>query len=117
MKKGCFIKSVAILTILIAAFIYIIEYKLEDWFFEPGKKLVVEGVLNNWDKEANYIKDSPQKDSLKLIVKEYIEDIKSIKEVVNLEEENFFKFFKTAIEDSIITDYELSQLTLLLKEK
>lgn len=117
MKKGCFIKSVVIITILIAAIVYIIQYKLEDWILEPGKKLVVEGVLNNWDKEANFIKDSSQKDSLKFLVKEYIGNIKSMGEVVNLEEENFFKFLNLAIEDSIITESELSQLTLLLKEK
>jgi hypothetical protein len=38
MKKGCFIKGVVIVTILIAAVVYIIQYKLDDWFFKPAKK-------------------------------------------------------------------------------
>ena len=39
MRKGCFIKSVVFVTILIAVIIYLIEYKFDDWIVRPGKKL------------------------------------------------------------------------------
>ncbi len=67
MKKGCFIQSVIIVTILIAAIVYIVKYKLEDWLVQPGKKIIISEVLKNWEKETAYIKESPEKDSTQII--------------------------------------------------
>jgi len=117
MKKGCFIQSVVIVTILIAVIIYIIEYKLNDWLVEPGKKLIIGEIVNNWEKEAAFIKESHEKDSLKILMKYYFENIKTMEEVVNLDQDIFLNEFKDVIEDSLITDNEISNLTLLLKKE
>lgn len=117
MKKGCFIQSVIIVTILIAAIVYIVKYKLEDWLVKPGKKLILSEVSKNWEKEAAYIKESVEKDSLKSLMKYYLENIKTKEDVVNLEQDIFFSEFKLAIEDSLITDNEISNLTLLMKKE
>ncbi len=117
MKKGCFIQFVVILTIIIAVIIYIIEYKLDDWLVKPGKKLILSEVSKNWEKETAYIKASVEKDSLKSLMKYYLENIKTIEDVVNLEEDIFLSQFKIAIEDSLITDNEISNLTLLMKKE
>lgn len=117
MKKGCFIQSVIIVTILIAAIVYIVKYKLEDWLIEPGKKIILSEVSKNWDKETDYIKESPEKDSLKSLMKYYLENIKTKEDVVNLEQDIFFTEFKLSIEDSLITDNEISNLTLLMKKE
>jgi hypothetical protein len=116
MKKGCFIQAVVIVTILVAAAVYIIQYKLDDWFIKPTKKFLVSEVVKNWDNEVKHINESVQKDSLKTLMIYYLENIKSMEEVVNLDEEKFSNEFKLVIEDSIITDEEISKLTLLLKK-
>jgi len=117
MKKGCFIQSVVIVTILIAVAIYIIKYKLDDWLVKPGKELILTELSNNWEKETAYIKESVEKDSLKSLMKYYLENIKTMKEVVNLEQDIFLSEFEVAIEDSLITDKEISKLTLLMKKE
>jgi len=117
MKKGCFIQSVVIVTILIAVAVYIIKYKLDDWLVKPGKELILTELSNNWEKETAYIKESVEKDSLKSLMKYYLENIKTMKEVVNLEQDIFLSEFEVAIEDSLITDKEISKLTLLMKKE
>ncbi len=117
MKKSCFIQAVVIVTILIAAIIYVIQYKLEDWFIKPGKKFLISEAVKNLDNEVSYIQESVQKDSLKSLMKYYFENIKTMEEVVNLDEEIFINEFKSVIEDSILTDEEISKLTMLLKRE
>ena len=117
MKKGCFIQSVVIVTILIAVIIYIIEYKLNDWLVKPGKELILSELSKNWGKETAYIKESVEKDSLKLLMQYYLENIKTMEDVVNLEQDIFLNEFKDVIKDSLITDNEISNLTLLLKKE
>jgi len=117
MKKSCFIQAVVVLTILVAAAIYIIQYKLDDWFIKPTKNILLSEAVKDWDKEVKHIHESAQKDSLKALLIYYIDNIKSMEDVVNLEEENFLKEFNLVIEDSLITSKEISKLTLLLKKE
>ena len=117
MKKSCFIQSIVIITIFVAAAIYIIQYKLDDWLVKPGKKLILSQVSKNWEKETAYIKESLEKDSLKFLLQYYLKNIKTMEDVVNLEQDIFLSEFNIAIEDSLITDNEISNLTLLMKEE
>ena len=117
MKKGCFIKAVIVVTIFVAAAIYIIQYKLDDWFSNPTKKFLLNQVVHDWENEVKNIDASVQKDSLRALLIDYIENIKSMEDVVNLDRENFLKEFNLVIEDSLITDEEISKLTLLLKKE
>jgi len=116
-RKGCFIQSVIVSTILVAVIVYLIQYKLDDWIIGPGKKLVLNEIAKNWDTETTYIKESPEKDSLKSLLDYYLNNIKTAKEVVNLEKNKFFIEFSDAIEDSLISEKEISQLSLILKEE
>jgi len=106
-----------VITILVAAAVYIIQYKLDDWFIKPTKDFLVSEVIKNWDDEAKHINDSVHKDSLKELIIYYIDNIKSMKEVVNLDEEKFLTEIKIVIQDSIITEEDISKLTLLLKKE
>ena len=74
MKKGCFIQAVVIVTVLVAAAIYIIQYKLDDWFIKPTKKFLVSEAIKNWDNEVKHINGSVQKDSLRSLMIYYIEN-------------------------------------------
>jgi len=117
MRKGCFIKSVVIVTILIAIIIYLIEHKFGDWVIKPGKKIILSEVAKNWDSEDEFITESTEKDSLRSLMKYYLKNIKRFEDVVNLDEINFLKELDLATEDSLITDNELSKLTSLLKKE
>ena len=117
MKKSCFIQVVVIITILVAVIIYIIQYKIDDWFIKPAKNVLVSEIAKNWENEVKHIKDSAQKDSLKSLLIYYIENVKSMEEVVNLETEIFLQEFKRVTEDSTISDEDISKLTLLLKKE
>ena len=117
MKKSCFIQAVVIITILIAAVIYIIQYKLDDWFIKPTKNILITEAGKNWESKTSYIKNSIQKDSLRSLLIYYIENIKSIEDVVNLDQEKILEEFELVIEDSLITDEEISKITLLMQKE
>lgn len=117
MKKGCFLNAVIIGTILIAAAVYIVENKFDEWFLKPGKELVLNEIINNWDNEFKYIYASPQKDSLKILLVYYVDNIKSLDEVVLTNEKSFANEFESVIEDSLITKNEISKLTTLVKKE
>ena len=117
MKKGCFLNIVIIGTIIIAAAVYIIENKFDEWFLKPGKKIVLKEIVNNWDDESKYIHASPQKDSLKNLLVYYVDNIKSLDEVVYADEKSFVNEFESVIKDSVITQNEISKLTKLVKKE
>lgn len=116
MKKSCFIPAVIIVTILIGAIIYIVKYKLEDWLKKPAREILVENLKKDWETKLEYINDSDEKDSLKSLMIYYFENINSIKEIVNLDEENFLKEIGSVVEDSLISDEEIEKLTLLMQK-
>ncbi|MEJ2104581.1 MAG: hypothetical protein P8X47_08400 [Ignavibacteriaceae bacterium] len=117
MKKGCFIKTVIIGTVLIASVVYIIENKLDDWVISPGKKFVLNKIVQNWDKELKYVYASPQKDSLKNLLNYYVENIESLDDVANEDEKSFSEELNSVLKDSIITKDELTELTLFVKKE
>ncbi len=117
MKRSCFVKGVVIGTILLAVIVYIIQYKLEDWVFQPGKKYIVNELVESLDAELLPINESHQKDSLRSLMIYYFDNIKSMEEVVNLDQEKFLKEYESFISDSLISDEEISKLTLLLNKE
>jgi hypothetical protein len=117
MKKGCFLNIVIIGTIIIAAAIYIIENKFDEWFLKPGKQFVLKEIVGNWDNELKYVYASPQKDSLKNLLVYYVDNINSLGEVVDTNEKSFINEFKSVIGDSVISKDEISKLTLLVKRE
>lgn len=117
MKKGCFIKIVIIGTVLIAAVVYIIENKLDEWVISPGKKFVLNKIVQDWDNELKYVYASPQKDSLKNLLNYYVENIESLDDVANEDEKSLSEELNSVLKDSIITKDELTELTLFVKKE
>ena len=117
MKKGCFIKSVIAITIFVGVVVYIVQYKLEDWLIEPGEKMFIQKIAENWNLESTFIKDSKEKDSLRVLVNYYANRIKNMEEVVNLENNLFLNELEDIIEDSLVTENELSNLTQILQKE
>ena len=117
MKKGCFIKSVVIVTIFVGVIAYLIQNNFNNWFLEPGKKMLVQQIAENWKTEATFIKDSEQKDSVGILLQFYFKNIKTMEEVVNLENDLFLSELEEVIEDSVVTDNEVTKLTQILKKE
>jgi len=115
MKKGCFLKTVIIMTIIIASVLYIFQNKFDEIFIGSGKKFILSVFEDKWAKELNYVQDNPEKDSLRSLIKFYIADIKSADEFSDEETENFFQILKNSFKDSLIDKSELSELTNLIK--
>jgi len=117
MKKGCFIKIVVVLTIVIAAIAYIIQNKFDDFIFEPGKKIIAPLFLKTFNDDLKYVKKSPQKDSLKVLVKDYIENAKNLKDLSEDSLKVFFRSIDYSIIDSVITNAELNNIRKLINQK
>jgi len=115
MKKGCFLKTVIIMTIIIASVLYIFQNKFDEIFIGPGKQFVLSVFEEKWATDFNYVQDNPEKDSLKSLIKFYIADIKSADEFSDEETEKIFQILKNSFKDSLIDKTELSEITNLIK--
>lgn len=117
MKKSCFLQIVIIGTIIIAAVIYIVETKFDEWFLEPGKKLVMNEIVKNWDVDMAYIRDTQEKDSLKSLLIFYVDNFQSLGDVAQIEDSGIMNEYDRIIEDSIITDREIAKITSLINKE
>lgn len=87
----------------------------------PAKKIVSGVLMDNWDKEYKFVKDTPEKYELKNTVKSFIESLK----LKNMPDEDkldkIVHMVDSAAVDSIITTDELKEisekLTLLKNER
>jgi tRNA C32,U32 (ribose-2'-O)-methylase TrmJ len=113
MKKGCFIQIIVVLTIVTAAVLYIVNNKFDEIIFNPSKSLIV----NQITKDLNYVKDTPEKDSLRSLITNYINNLKSIKSISKEPIEKFVDSLKVALQDSIIDKREYKNLSKILKSK
>lgn len=117
MKKSCFLQTVIIGTVLIAAAVYIIQNKFDEWFLNPGKDLLLNEIVTNWDNDLKYIYESEQKDSLKNLLIYYVDNIKSLGELTAVDEKSFITEFDLVIEDSLVSKEEISKLTRLVEKE
>jgi len=115
MKKGCFLKLVFIITILVASVLYIIQNKFDDIFLSPGKKLLTELIEDKWETELVYITDTVEKDSLKALLHFYVKGIKTIDEISEDKLEELYELLEITFNDSLITEKELFDLTKIVK--
>jgi|YelNatPaOPRAMG01_1025707.scaffolds.fasta_scaffold00174_34 hypothetical protein len=113
MKKGCFVKIIVLLTILTAVVLYLINNKFDNLVFNPGKKI----LINQINRDLEFVKDSPQKDSLKLLINNYIMEIKNINSVYGKQINLFADSLKVALKDSIIDEREYKKLSVMLNKK
>ena len=117
MKKGCFIKGIIILTIIVAAVTYIFQNKFNDFIFTPGKKVILPIFINDFNKNLAYVKDGPKKDSLNLLIKNYLESSKNINELSDDSLKPFVREIYSIIADSIITSSELKNFNDFIRQR
>jgi len=115
MKPGCFLKSVIVLTIIVAAIMYIIQHKSE-LFFHQSKKVLSELYFEDWDKEFKYVKNTPEKSELKNSLRNFIDSLE-IKNIPDKKEiDRIVNMVKAAALDSIISSAELKEISKNLKQ-
>jgi len=114
MKPGCFLKSIIILTIIVAAIAYIIQHK-SGLFFNSGKKIFTEAFLDTWDDDLDYVRSSPEKNKLKDSLKVFLASLKpqDIPDEKNIN--RIAQLVRSAAADSIISDSELEVISNNLK--
>jgi hypothetical protein len=117
MKKGCFIKAIIILTIIVASITYILQNKFNDFIFKPGKKIILPLFVNEFKSKLNSVKESPQKDSLYVLIKNYIEDAKNMHDLSDENLKPLVVRFGNIIADSAVTTSELNSIRDYLNSK
>ena len=117
MKKGCFIKGIIFLTIIVASITYIVQNKFNDFIFKPGKKIILPIFVNDFKKNLNYVKDTPQKDSLNLLLKNYLKEAKNIKELSDSSLKPLVREIYSITSDSIISSAELKNIRDFIKTR
>jgi hypothetical protein len=118
MKKGCFIKIIIALTIVVAVILYILQNHLDDLIINPGKKLISDLIVSGVDNELNYIKETPEKDTLRFILKDYLKNkITETKEISDEDVDWLIDSLKVFVTDSIITQNDLSRIKELINIK
>ena len=118
MKKGCFLKVIIILTILIAAALYILENHFDDFIRKPGEKIINDLVFNDVNREMEFVKNSPEKDSLKVLINSFIfNKIHKEHRLSSGEIENIVDSIKSALKDSTISPVEIDNLKSIFKKE
>ena len=118
MKKGCFIKVIVVLTILVAAVLYIIQNHLDDWVIGPAKEFFSELFVSGVDDELKFIVESREKDSLRVLLKNYLQDkFTSTKELSDKDINWLIDSVKVVVIDSIITENDLNKIKKLIEQK
>ena len=118
MKKGCFLKIIIILTIFIAAILYIVENHFDDLIRKPGEKIIKDLVFKDVNREMEFVRNSPEKDSLKVLINNFIYDKIHKEHKLNTKEiENMVDSVKEVLKDSTISPAELENLTSIFKKE
>jgi hypothetical protein len=72
-------------------------------------------IVDEWAKEIESVKDSPQKDSLKVIVNDLLKSLKNKETVFNDRVKSIMMTISTSVEDSIIESRELNFISEKIK--
>jgi hypothetical protein len=111
MKKGCFIQLIIVITIITAAVVYIIQNHFDDLVLNPGKKMLSGFILEEFDDKFDFVKPSPEKDSLKVMMNNIIlTKIDRDKKISSDDFREFFNSINHVFADSIITRAELDEI-------
>lgn len=109
MRKGCFVKSIVILTIFVAAVTYIVQNHFEEWIAKPGKKILVPYIENRFVNEFEFVLDSPEKDSLLSFISSYLQKMDFTDNKDSTKKE-FFSRINLIVADSIVTESEIEEI-------
>ena len=120
MKKNCFLYIVFFGTVILGSAIYFFQNHFSDLFFDEGKKVALNEIENNWNRDLNYVKNSFEKDSVRILVKNFLTQFENVEDFVSnsAAAEKFAEAVSLSFDDSLVSSSELKVLSdLLLKVK
>lgn len=120
MKKGCFVKIIIVLTVLIALVLFLVQNYFDEFILKPGEKLIKGFVFEGINREMKNVKETPEKDSLRVLMDNFVHSrIKNKKEInINGEEmEKLVDSAKLIFADSLITADELEKIKKLFESQ
>ena len=117
MKKGCFITTIVVATILIGAAMYIFQNHFDSLVLNPGKKILAGFVKKDLEKKLEFVIETREKTELRNLIKEYSENTDAIKKLKEKDIDQIISTIESAISDSIIKKSELEEISQLLKSK
>lgn len=110
MKKGCFVSTISLLTILVAVFIYLIKNQpqvFEDMFRPFIVDISSKDMMKNIDEK---VKESKYKDSVKTLVKLYSNKMIKEKKAGIDQTGDFVDIIQSVIRDGIIDSAEINEI-------
>jgi len=110
LKKGCFLKFIIIFTILVGVILYIVQNKFEEYFVRPGKKIVLSVLVSKWDKQLNYVKPGVEKDSLRILLENYISKTNPEENDFDNKTDKIIKQLAFVFNDSTVNADELTKI-------
>jgi hypothetical protein len=120
LKKGCFVKIIIVLTVLIAVVLFLAQNYFDELILRPGEKLIKGFVFKGINREMRYVKETPEKDSLKVLMDNFVHNrLKNKKEIsINGEEmKKLVDSVKIFFADSLITADELEKIKKLFESE
>jgi hypothetical protein len=124
MKKGCFIKIIIVLTIFVAAGLFIIQNykgKIKDFVFSKSKKTIKTLLINDFNKKLSHIKNSPEKDSLEAYMNVYFDKnfnkTKTFDEISERKGDKILSSLAEVLKDSVITKSDVERIKELINKK
>ncbi len=108
MKKGCFLNIIIVLTILIAAVVYIITQKFDEVIKEPGSKIIVNFINDDINKHLDALPATTERDSLKSLIHSQLMNLNIFDKSGEKFLEEIKKRIDIVLEDSIITKEDLN---------
>lgn len=115
MKKGCFITTIVVFTILVGAGLYIFQNHFDDFVLNPGKKLIAGFIENEFETKLVNVVDSPEKRELKRHIRDYSNNVEKYKNITEEDINKVISSIDSAISDSIINKSELEEIKQLSK--
>lgn len=117
MKKGCFITTIVIFTIIVGAALYIFQNHFDSFVLNPGKKLIAGFIKDDLEEKLDVVVDSQEKVELKKLINELSNNSEALKKFNEKEIDKLISKIESAMEDSIIRKSELEEISLIIKSK
>jgi len=117
MKTGCIIKALIASTIFFAVVFYIVTNKMDDYFVNPIKNLSVNYMTKSLKDDWQYVKSTPEKDSLMSEINYFTKNLTKLKTVHLDAVHDVLDSIKIYLDDSLVTHQDLENIKVIIEAK
>ncbi|HZW38139.1 MAG TPA: hypothetical protein VFF33_02470 [Ignavibacteriaceae bacterium] len=116
MRKGCFIKMVVVVTIIVAAIVYLVKNNTINLYSLFSSK-IKEEFKQNFDSSYVNILNKGTADSLRTMLNARLDEVKNFNDIQNHDFNEFLTYFKMSSKDSLIDSVEFNNLKNILENE